>query len=762
VTADGTTLRLYRGGVLVGSTLGVLGAQNNGAALEIGGSGFACSTFPGLIDDVRIYGRLVTEAELAAAASVTRVASSVSITSSGNPVTEGLPLTLTATVTGNAASGTATFSDGSTVLCSDAPLVVSQAQCTTTALAVGSHAITVAYSGDVFNLPSSSAPFNQVVTAFNPVIDVCTICTFTSIQPAVNSIPVGYAATVRVAQGTYAENVVVNTSKQVVLQGGWNASFSTRSGDPTLTTITSPSYGITAARAGAGQTISLTVSGFRLTGAGSGGYDIGGGVSASATGGGVVTVNVDNCLITGNGGSNAHGAGVGATANGTGSVVNLNVNRTRIVGNAVTFYYGGAMFLGADTGGAINAQLTNTLIANNSAMYGGGIYIATAGMPCCSTLLSPGAVNLTSLNSTISNNLAWQYSYYGGGTGGGLMVDGSVGAVSLDFRNSIVYGNNATDVTTRDIYLDRMAGGTMNLNATYSDIGVVFNEATDPAAVTLGAGTISADPVFVGAAGGDYRPSANSPAVDSGTASGAPAIDLDGNVRPIGSGIDMGAYEIDGVPNPLSFTNQTGVPVATLIESNAVTVSGITVPAAIYIVGGEFAISTDDGLNWSAWSNIAATVGNGHLIKLRVPSSENYLSSTSATVTVGGVAATFTVKTVSGTLDINLDGAYEAASDGVLQLRYLFGFVGNALIDGALGGGSPQRTDPAEIATYLGRLRSQLDVDGDGVTLPLADGLLVLRHLLGLRGEALTAHALGVGVTRSATEISDAIQLMRP
>lgn len=59
----------------------------------------------------------------------------------------------------------------------------------------------------------------------------------------------------------------------------------------------------------------------------------------------------------------------------------------------------------------------------------------------------------------------------------------------------------------------------------------------------LGEGNLDADPLFVDPEGGDYRLQAGSPAIDAGTTEGAPAEDLDGNPRPLGTGVDIGAYE---------------------------------------------------------------------------------------------------------------------------------------------------------------------------------------------------------------------------
>jgi len=44
--------------------------------------------------------------------------------------------------------------------------------------------------------------------------------------------------------------------------------------------------------------------------------------------------------------------------------------------------------------------------------------------------------------------------------------------------------------------------------------------------------------------GSDFHLLASSPAVDAGTLAGAPTTDLDGNPRPMGGGVDLGAYEL--------------------------------------------------------------------------------------------------------------------------------------------------------------------------------------------------------------------------
>jgi hypothetical protein len=58
--------------------------------------------------------------------------------------------------------------------------------------------------------------------------------------------------------------------------------------------------------------------------------------------------------------------------------------------------------------------------------------------------------------------------------------------------------------------------------------------------------TAMASSMSVNSAANDYHLSATSPAIDRGTTTSAPATDLDGNSRPHGAGIDIGAYEYVG------------------------------------------------------------------------------------------------------------------------------------------------------------------------------------------------------------------------
>ena len=113
------------------------------------------------------------------------------------------------------------------------------------------------------------------------------------------------------------------------------------------------------------------------------------------------------------------------------------------------------------------------------------------------------------------------------------------------------------------------------------------------------------------------------------------------------------------------------------------------------------------------------------------------------------------------TLDIDDNGAAEPLYDGLLIVRYLFGFRGDALIADATGAGA-KRTSPDLVLQYLDDIRFALDVDGDGNQDALTDGLILVRYLFGLRGPALIAGGLSPGATRTGPQIESHIATLMP
>ena len=107
----------------------------------------------------------------------------------------------------------------------------------------------------------------------------------------------------------------------------------------------------------------------------------------------------------------------------------------------------------------------------------------------------------------------------------------------------------------------------------------------------------------------------------------------------------------------------------------------------------------------------------------------------------------------SGCFSFDVDESLQAQplTDGLLVIRHLFGFSGDSLTSGAVSSGA-SRNDSDAIAGYLTDADSQLDIDGDGESKPLTDGLLLIRYLFGFSGDSLISGAIGDGAERDTAE----------
>ena len=94
-------------------------------------------------------------------------------------------------------------------------------------------------------------------------------------------------------------------------------------------------------------------------------------------------------------------------------------------------------------------------------------------------------------------------------------------------------------------------------------------------------------------------------------------------------------------------------------------------------------------------------------------------------------------------LDVDGDGEVRPLSDGLMVMKYLTGSRGHALINQTLSS-EATRTTPAAVDAWIsqGIEAGWLDFDGDGRTTGLGDGLMLMRSLFGMRGDALLQKAL--------------------
>jgi hypothetical protein len=106
-------------------------------------------------------------------------------------------------------------------------------------------------------------------------------------------------------------------------------------------------------------------------------------------------------------------------------------------------------------------------------------------------------------------------------------------------------------------------------------------------------------------------------------------------------------------------------------------------------------------------------------------------------------------------LDVDKNGSVDALTDGLLLIRHMFGYRGDSLIHNALGTNCIRCTSSA-IEAMLNQCAAIAvsDIDGNGEIDALTDGLLNMRFIFGIRGNALINNSVGNNCSRCiATEI---------
>jgi parallel beta-helix repeat protein len=216
--------------------------------------------------------------------------------------------------------------------------------------------------------------------------------------------------------------------------------------------------------------------------------------------------------------------------------------------NVASFIYGQSDNL--IDGNVVHNIGLNLDCAPNNAWFMHGIYISTYKATVSNNIvyaaggygihLWHAAYNATIVNNTVFNNDA------GGIILGGVASEYQGGPVADDFTtvaNNISVGNGRVYGKSGIIEL-----GATGIHNSYVN-NLVFQNFPSNIILQNGLvaiGTITADPQFVNylpGGGGDYHLQATSPAINAGTSSQAPTIDIDGGHRPFGSGWDIGTYE---------------------------------------------------------------------------------------------------------------------------------------------------------------------------------------------------------------------------
>ncbi|MGO9972231.1 MAG: choice-of-anchor Q domain-containing protein [Solirubrobacteraceae bacterium] len=211
--------------------------------------------------------------------------------------------------------------------------------------------------------------------------------------------------------------------------------------------------------------------------------------------------------------------------------VNGTIDQTLIEDNTIS----GAICLdgaGAGSGNVIsNTQIINNVIRANTTQVS-GIYLEASDRTTSPPSLVSGV--------TIEND---------------TLVDDQPGSLYTSVPNGPgASGNQITDVSVINSILYEPSGNNP-INVTPGP--PVFSPPPDLVMNSLisgpdwagSNGNINGDPLFADEPGGDYHLTAGSPAINTGTTTGAPLDDFDGALRD--STPDIGAYEYGAAPRPL-------------------------------------------------------------------------------------------------------------------------------------------------------------------------------------------------------------------
>jgi hypothetical protein len=109
----------------------------------------------------------------------------------------------------------------------------------------------------------------------------------------------------------------------------------------------------------------------------------------------------------------------------------------------------------------------------------------------------------------------------------------------------------------------------------------------------------------------------------------------------------------DATPDAFSFVAVNDAQPSTVVESEAVTVQGLNIAAAVSVAGGEYRIGN------GAWTSAGGMLQPGETVQLRLTAAAEGGATRTATLTVGGVSASFSVtthlpaeETSTGTIDV--------------------------------------------------------------------------------------------------------------
>jgi len=207
--------------------------------------------------------------------------------------------------------------------------------------------------------------------------------------------------------------------------------------------------------------------------------------------------------------------------------------------------------------GNSDARLNSNLITRNTAEYGeGGAIYATAGTVTIinnklykNKAMIGGAVQLVSSSSLLVNNIIVENgAKYGGGIGcfscNPKMINNTIANNASKVRGGGIFCSNASPAVTNTIVWDNQSPDGMQIDVNSGSPVVTYSNVMGGYS---GSDNISADPLFVEPAIGDYHIPYGSPCKDRGDngVRGLPDTDKEGDLRVVEGRVDIGADEFN-------------------------------------------------------------------------------------------------------------------------------------------------------------------------------------------------------------------------
>jgi hypothetical protein len=284
---------------------------------------------------------------------------------------------------------------------------------------------------------------------------------------------------------------------------------------------------------------------------------------------GVSSPTLSDCSFLGNSVAENGGA---IFNNGRNGVSSPTLSNCTFLGNLAE--NGGALYTYSQTAGVSRPILNDCVFSDNSAMNGGAIYFRNDG----------GSVKAEVINCTFQDNGNDHIGYddgdpdtqphfinctFSGATAYAINIEWwGEGQTPLDFTNCIFWGNNG----------DILGGDEGTDNARLN----IINSIVEEAAFAPANNNINQNPQFLDAANGFLQLKCNSPAINQGTATGAPSDDITGFIR-VGLP-DTGAYEYGQTVVDIQIPNGTnpslnGIPIlkasSQILNTNTVLFQGV-------------------------------------------------------------------------------------------------------------------------------------------------------------------------------------------